>query len=222
MVGLRFGKLVVESEGGRVGTRAKRAFNVVCDCGARKQVVGEQLRAGTSSCGCDKRPRGAPSLIGVRLHHLTVREERYEVGGRIVTAVCTCGSTVEVLRKLVTSGNRRHCGDAAKHPRQLGNRKHGGVGTATYITWRAMRQRCENPKAEKYPLYGGRGIRVCERWKTYANFLADMGERPEGMTLDRWPNTDGHYEPANCRWADAKTQASNRAPRGTRLIQPKE
>ena len=72
-----------------------------------------------------------------------------------------------------------------------------------------MVQRCTNPNNHKWPRYGGRGITVCERWRTYENFLADMGPRPAGMTLDRYPNNDGNYEPGNCRWATPTEQQNN-------------
>lgn len=75
-----------------------------------------------------------------------------------------------------------------------------------------MQTRCHNPNSEDYPNYGGRGIRVCERWRTdFAAFLADMGPRPSSRhSIDRFPNQDGNYEPGNCRWATAKEQQNNR------------
>lgn len=72
-----------------------------------------------------------------------------------------------------------------------------------------MISRCEDPNSDNYAIYGGRGIRVCERWHDMNNFLEDMGERPDGMTLDR-VDVEGNYEPGNCRWATTKEQNSNR------------
>jgi hypothetical protein len=80
----------------------------------------------------------------------------------------------------------------------------------TYHTWRGMIQRCHNPKAANYPRFGGKGIRVCPRWRTsFLHFLEDMGERPFGMTLDRKNGRKG-YSRANCRWRTPKQQVANR------------
>jgi hypothetical protein len=92
------------------------------------------------------------------------------------------------------------------------NRKHGQSAgpkeTPTYTTWVRMRRRCNNPNHSTYQYYGGRGIKVCERWDSFDSFLKDMGEKPEGMTLDRI-NNDGNYEPGNCRWSTHKEQVRN-------------
>ena len=96
--------------------------------------------------------------------------------------------------------------------RRNGRFSHGHAGaklSPTYVVWASMLTRCTNPRSTSYPEYGGRGITVCERWRLFGNFLADMGERPTGRTLDRYPNRKGNYEPGNCRWATPRKQANN-------------
>lgn len=89
-------------------------------------------------------------------------------------------------------------------------RKNGkSTATPTYNSWRAMLARCSNPKHGAWPIYGGAGITVCERWKKFALFLEDMGPRPEGTTIDRKEVT-GNYEPGNCVWKTPTEQAENR------------
>ena len=87
--------------------------------------------------------------------------------------------------------------------------RHGMSDTRIHYCWMAMRSRCERPTNHAYTNYGGRGIKVCDRWKDFANFYADMGPRPEGTTIDR-TNNDGDYEPGNCEWVTMKQQAANR------------
>lgn len=87
---------------------------------------------------------------------------------------------------------------------------------AEYNAWRAMLDRCRRPKCKEFKWYGARGIRVCERWLTFDNFLADMGPCPPGLTIDRRDN-DGDYEPTNCRWISQRDQCRNR--RGNVLVE---
>lgn len=87
--------------------------------------------------------------------------------------------------------------------------RHWKTGSGSFISWQAMRQRCNDPKRGNYKYYGGRGIKVCERWASFKNFYEDMGDRPEGHSLER-RDPNGDYEPANCCWLPKISQAANR------------
>ncbi len=149
---------------------------------------------------------------------------RLRTGGRhdrLWVCTCDCGAEVEVITDSLRSGNDKSCGcliaDASRESiRQIQGKSwavtHGGSYTPAYQSWQAMKTRCLNPNAEKYPDYGGRGIVICRRWlgkHGFENFRADMGERPAGKTLDR-RNVNGNYTPRNCRWATAFEQVHNR------------
>lgn len=164
-------------------------------------------------------PSGKPCLYlpGTRFGRLVVTG--YEPAKRGYRCLCDCGTETVVQVGSLVNGGTRSCGCLAREVGVMRATIHGharnGTATATYKTWLTMRQRCSNPNNEKWRLYGARGIRVCARWDTsFAAFLADMGERPKGLTIDRI-DSDGDYEPGNCRWASTHTQATNR--KGIRL-----
>jgi hypothetical protein len=122
---------------------------------------------------------------------------------------CDCGTDKVLTIWDVRSGHTASCGCLARERLAARNRTHGLSKSTAYRVWKDMRARCRNPNDSDFADYGGRGISVCERWDDFPAFLADMGERPGGTTLDRI-DVDGNYEPGNCRWASGKAQANNK------------
>ena len=122
---------------------------------------------------------------------------------------CDCGNTAVVASLDLRNGHTQSCGCLRVTETSKRMKKHGMTKTPTHRSWISMRRRCNEPTHDQYKYYGGAGIKVCERWQdSFENFLADMGERPEGMTLDR-KDPKGDYEPSNCRWATQKEQMNN-------------
>lgn len=122
---------------------------------------------------------------------------------------CECGNEKEVIPSHLRREGVKSCGCQTNAWKARNATKHGLYGTPAYKTWIEINRRCFNPKFKKWANYGGRGITVCERWRTFENFLADMGERPfPKAEIDRI-DSNGHYEPGNCRWTDRATQMRN-------------
>lgn len=132
--------------------------------------------------------------------------------------ICDCGEVRFTAARILKSGKINSCG-CLKHKflkSGLQNKSHGGCPISgpskEYTAWLNMKQRCTNPNASFFAKYGGRGIQICERWiNSFETFVADMGPSPSpAHSLDRI-DMNGNYEPANCRWADRKTQARNKS-----------
>lgn len=128
------------------------------------------------------------------------------------SCLCVCGATKNVRADHLRAGLIESCGCLMRETTAAGkNRKHGKCRTRVYNIWHHVIRRCTKPNASGYERYGAVGITVCERWRSFENFLADMGEPPSmSHTLDRYPHQKGNYEPDNCRWATMKEQNRNR------------
>jgi len=130
---------------------------------------------------------------------------------RISVTCPVCGKLFETTAKRVDGGRGKFCSKscgATSSGRRHGHSSHTDQ-SRTYVSWSGMLQRCLNPKSHKYNRYGGAGVTVCKEWLTFDGFLADMGERPEGKSLDRIDNDKGYFK-GNCRWATSKEQMANR------------
>ncbi len=129
---------------------------------------------------------------------------------RKVGCQCECGNTVEVNTYNLIGGRTLSCGCLRSEWARDNFTKHGKSGSSTYLSWRSMKSRVENVKDKNFAVYGGRGIKFDPRWDDFSEFFLDMGERPRGTTLDRYPDNKGDYTKNNCRWASMKQQFSNR------------
>jgi hypothetical protein len=161
-------------------------------------------------------------LTGKRFGRLVVLrrvENHITSGGHSVSSwlcKCNCGSEVIIRGRRLRRSETRSCGclraDTMSGIARDYNTTHGGSYTPLYNVWRGILKRCYIPTNKDYKRYGARGIRVCRRWMDFANFRDDMGDRPNGMLIDRI-NNEGNYEPRNCRWATPKISSNNRRKR---------
>lgn len=158
------------------------------------------------------------SLVGQQFTRYTVLVDdgtlHYTASGnsyRVVTVQCGCpAKTIKIVRRShLKTGHTPSCGCLQRESRAEANRTHGMTGTPEYLSWANMMQRCLNKNNPNYPEWGGRGIKVCVRWRRFENFYADMGARPEGTDINRIYN-NGNYCKANCEWASPERQAANK------------
>lgn len=172
-------------------------------------------------------------LTGKNYGRLTVIKQgagkRYGLESRLIVTwqcQCECGNLIDTSSSGLRSGGTTSCGCLRRENLMKAITTHNktkdkttGKVTKEYRTWQNMKARCENPNNRKYALYGGRAIKICERWREFANFVEDMGYAPSDKhSIDRIDN-NGNYCPSNCKWSDQKTQINNR--RNTSFIEYK-
>lgn len=224
LTGKRFERLVVIERVSPVGSDVR--WRCRCDCGKEVTAPSRDLKRGhTKSCGCHSRDmlarRSSKELTGKKFSRLLVlqRVGSNKFDKALWLCACDCGQSTVVTTGQLMNGTTRSCGCYKAERQRDANVIHGLARrkskSRTYNCWANMLQRCCNPNSTMYRYYGGRGITVCERWLDFASFYADMGDAPPNLTIER-KDTNGNYEPSNCKWADFTEQVLNR--RCTRWI----
>lgn len=198
--GSKYGKWTVVRHDG------KGLYLCCCECGFEKihpKYILVQSRS-TRCERCRKEEFNKESdFIGKKFGSCTVLSRAGSRNNKAAYLVrCDCG------REKLATGHRIKNGLDTKCSKCRVT-IHGRHNNGSFMTWKQMLRRCNSIKSASYVNYGGRGITVCDRWLKFENFLADMGEKPYGLSIDRI-NNDGNYEPGNCRWTTMKVQASNR------------
>ncbi len=149
-------------------------------------------------------------IIGKKFFRLLVEsvESKNKHGQYVYLCLCDCASRVKVVGMDLKSGHTKSCGCFKKERVKEISKTHGKTRSKEYRSWDAMKQRCTNIKNNRYKNYGGRGIKICDRWLgSFENFFEDMGAKPSPKhSIDRFPNINGNYEPGNVRWGTEEQQ----------------
>jgi len=213
LAGQKFGLLTMQEYVGKNKYRQAR-WTALCDCGNTCTVTGTKAKSGhTTSCGCQA-VNVVVDMIGKKFNRLTVlsREVLHTTTDRAYAykCQCDCGNTTIVLGSKLRNGTTKSCGCFIAEHASTMNLTHGQSGSGSHRSWLAMRVRCSNSNNKDWEYYGGKGVVICARWDRFENFFEDMGERPEGKTLDRL-DPEKAYSPENCRWATPMEQVMNRS-----------
>lgn len=212
VVGERYGRQTVIADAGM--TRSGRRVRCRCECGKESVRYLSGLKSGTeASCRCSRSARRVEP--GERFGRwLVVRDDKddeYESASfQRVWCRCDCGTERSVIAESLSRGRSTSCGCYHREVAGLHSKRHGQNNSGMYHVWWSMHRRCYDPKHKAFKQYGGKGVRVCERWHDISNFVADMGSRPAGTTIDRL-DASKDYEPGNCRWATGKQQIRHRS-----------
>lgn len=207
--GMEYGNLTVLEEGPKVASGA--SWLCRCSCGNTLYVSASNLVKGQKRCSDCGLSHARIDLNGRVFGRLTILKFSHtNLTHPYWLCRCTCGNETTVLSSSLIKGNTQSCGCLGLERRTAGKRTHGMTKHPLYDAWINMKQRCQNSNHKHYNRYGGRGIKVCERWETFDLFAGDLLPLwKKGLTLERI-EVNGDYSPENCEWVTPTMQSRNK------------